>query len=282
MSTSWKVVRSAALFCASFKRVATILRTRDIGTLRSPRPVAVTFVVPAAVGVSTTGAGAMDGGSAAGSFPARMAAARRRPALNPTTGLLKSISGVLEVADADGAGVGVDAAAGAPVGASPTSTFINVAPTSTVSSTFATISLTIPDSRAFTSTVTLSVSIVHMTSPFVTPSPTFLAISMMVPSVMDSAPNPGTFSSIIEPTAANCRLSCNNDRLILPEPAGADPTTLPSGRHSAACLDKKDALRASNTFLVALFEMLRATDAPHRGGNMAIMFPLYGSKMFET
>mmetsp|Transcript_57421 Transcript_57421/g.122134 ORF Transcript_57421/g.122134 Transcript_57421/m.122134 type:complete len:213 (-) Transcript_57421:10-648(-) len=70
-------------------------------------------------------------------------------------------------------------------------------PTSTVSSGFAMISVMVPSSSAATSTLTLSVSMMTRISPFFTWSPAFTFHSMMVPSVMLSAPKLGVLMGLL-------------------------------------------------------------------------------------
>mmetsp|Transcript_43280 Transcript_43280/g.136744 ORF Transcript_43280/g.136744 Transcript_43280/m.136744 type:complete len:212 (+) Transcript_43280:36-671(+) len=89
---------------------------------------------------------------------------------------------------------GAAAAGAAPAGASPGVSVHKGCPTSAVSSALIKISTIVPDCSALTSTLTLSVSITTSRSSFFTWSPTFTFHSMIVPSVMLSAPKPGVFT----------------------------------------------------------------------------------------
>mmetsp|Transcript_41743 Transcript_41743/g.108106 ORF Transcript_41743/g.108106 Transcript_41743/m.108106 type:complete len:254 (+) Transcript_41743:769-1530(+) len=165
MSTSWKVVSIAAVFCDSLSVRAMVFLMRVIFTRRSSRdgPAATALVSVAAAGA---GVGALAG--AAGSGAA--------------------------------AGLGASAFGAALGGASPPG--LNLAkgwPTCTVSSGCARISMSVPFSLALTSTLTLSVSMTAMTSPSAQKSPAFFCHSCNVPSVMLSAPNSGVAIVLTSP-----------------------------------------------------------------------------------
>merc|ERR1719217_1478814 len=116
-----------------------------MGTRRSPLPVAATVVVVASGADGATGAAAAGAGV---TLPSRIALALRRPALKPYAGIDSMLS-VGTVAEAGAETAGALAGEAPAAGASPTSIFNSVAPTSTVSSTLAIISVTFPDSAAF-------------------------------------------------------------------------------------------------------------------------------------
>mmetsp|Transcript_103142 Transcript_103142/g.182810 ORF Transcript_103142/g.182810 Transcript_103142/m.182810 type:complete len:305 (+) Transcript_103142:640-1554(+) len=164
MSTSWKVVRNAVLLCDPFRLFAMVLRMR----LKRTRLSARLSAGAAAAGVGDAAAGAAGAAGAA----------------------------------AAGAGVGTAATSGAaaPAGGAPPRVIVQSSfPTSTVESTSALISVTVPASSASTSTVTLSVSINTRSWPFFTKSPALTFHSMMLPSVMESAPKAGVLTTIFSP-----------------------------------------------------------------------------------
>mmetsp|Transcript_10559 Transcript_10559/g.19447 ORF Transcript_10559/g.19447 Transcript_10559/m.19447 type:complete len:207 (+) Transcript_10559:833-1453(+) len=140
----------------------------------------------------------------------RSAAARRKPDFNAPKPVTTSGKPSLVATGALGAGaaVGADDSAAELEDTSPTAIFTRGTPTSTVSSTLTRCSLTVPASAALTSTVTLSVSMTTSTSPLATGSPGFFFHSMIVPSVMLSAPNSGTFCSNRSPGLLANRLAC--------------------------------------------------------------------------
>merc|ERR1719428_1076114 len=172
MSTSWKVVSMAVVFCASLSLDAILRRIRDIFVRRSSRP--------------PPGEGAAAGGVFAGS------------------GFEGAAFGE---AGADGAGAGLATFFGASAwalgdGAPPGMILQRGLPTSAVSPSFKAIDSRMPDSCALTSIVILSVSMLTSRSPFLTKSPTLKFHSIIEPSVMLSAPKSGTFISTGLPDAA--------------------------------------------------------------------------------
>mmetsp|Transcript_19577 Transcript_19577/g.29108 ORF Transcript_19577/g.29108 Transcript_19577/m.29108 type:complete len:207 (+) Transcript_19577:681-1301(+) len=167
ISTSWKVVSMAAVFCASFNLVATRWRMRDILTRFSVRS-----SVPLGFG-GAVGAGFAAGGGGGG------------------TGF--STTGGAVTASGSAAGVGAEA--GGAVSSSrtepppslglPSVSILNRScPTSTTSSISPRISVMTPSSGARTSTLTLSVSSTITTSSALTNSGVFIGISTIVPSVI--------------------------------------------------------------------------------------------------
>mmetsp|Transcript_74768 Transcript_74768/g.230991 ORF Transcript_74768/g.230991 Transcript_74768/m.230991 type:complete len:279 (+) Transcript_74768:558-1394(+) len=199
MSTSWNVVSMAVVFCASFSLLAMLCRIRVILTRLSP--LEATGASAAGLGVVAAGFGAgLDGAAAAG---------------------------------AAAAGAGLGGAAAALGGASPPGfSTARAWPTSTVESGSAKISTSVPFSSAFTSTLTLSVSMTARISPLAQKSPTCFCHSMSVPSVMDSAPNSGVLIWIV-PASAKRRTA---DKLSVARLAAA------SGR--ATCGRRKSCLWA--------------------------------------
>mmetsp|Transcript_70382 Transcript_70382/g.139612 ORF Transcript_70382/g.139612 Transcript_70382/m.139612 type:complete len:206 (+) Transcript_70382:1129-1746(+) len=102
---------------------------------------------------------------------------------------------------------GTEAAAGAPIPL-PTASFSSDCPLLTLSSAPTSSSVIVPDSAAFTSMLTLSVSISASNSPLVTTSPTCFLHSTSVPSVIDSAPKSSIFCSKISPLLLQKRRNC--------------------------------------------------------------------------
>ena len=210
MSTSLKVVSSAALSCALFNRLAMVWRMRVILTRSSPRapPVATGAAAAAGAGAGAGVAGPLAFASAAASTSSLV----RRPSLpvplmvegsTPCSSTARRTAGDMVCAGvsssseaAAGAGVSALAAAGAGAGAlAPSSMIAITAPTSTVSPTATTCCDITPATGEGTSTATLSVSRLAIGSSTATASPGCLSHSAIVPSVTDS-PRTGTLISV--------------------------------------------------------------------------------------
>ena len=207
------MVSIAAVFCASFRRLAIIRRKRDIGT-RSSRASLVRG--PAGAGaVLAAGAAILADPLAIAfctsalvrrpSFPVPEIAAGLR--LFSSTSLRTAGDNTAAAAEAAaagagaaGAGVAVGAGAGAvfaaglAAGAAPSSTNANSASTPTVSPSFATISANTPFTGDGTSNVTLSVSSSTIASSAPTASPADFIHLATVASTTDS-PRTGTLIS---------------------------------------------------------------------------------------
>mmetsp|Transcript_104804 Transcript_104804/g.163393 ORF Transcript_104804/g.163393 Transcript_104804/m.163393 type:complete len:228 (-) Transcript_104804:350-1033(-) len=162
MSHSWKVLSIAVVFWAFFKFFAIAFLIRVILTRRSG-------LLSLAVGADAVGAAvACDGGAAA------LGAA----VVGASTGFAPS------------------------VGASPRTNVQIGSSLTAVPSTGTRTSINVPDSCAVTSTVTLSVSMRAMISPFFTKSPVLNFHSCTVPSVILSAPKSGVFIVNFSPVGA--------------------------------------------------------------------------------
>mmetsp|Transcript_5901 Transcript_5901/g.7445 ORF Transcript_5901/g.7445 Transcript_5901/m.7445 type:complete len:320 (-) Transcript_5901:361-1320(-) len=159
ISTSWKVVRRAAVFCADLRRSATRFRRVDIFVRRSVRfPVIGSTVheVVGGAGVAGGGGGVGAAGAAAGGAAAAAGGASGAAAASGT-------------AAASGSGAVSAAGAAPPSGASASVSIRNkLLPTSTTSSISPKISTIFPGSVARTSTETLSVSSTTTTSSVLT------------------------------------------------------------------------------------------------------------------
>ncbi len=138
MSTSLKVVRIAALFCASLRRLATVWRRRVILTRSWPRPGPVTAAAGPVLGATLAGAGAEPDAIAA-----ITSSLVRRPSLpvpvmrlgsRPCSSTMRRTAGerVIDPASAcsgtaAAAGVGAAAGAGAGAGAGAETTGVGAA-----------------------------------------------------------------------------------------------------------------------------------------------------------
>src|SRR4051812_48728976 len=214
MSTSLKVVSMAAVFCASFRRLAMVRRSRVMRTLssRSARGRG-----PAGTAGLAAGAGWAEIDDSAAITSALVA----RPSLplgwiaaaaTPLSSASLRVAGPDAARLApdgggggdDGAGAGgADAALGAAVGTAagfattpdaPASIWQSTPPTWTVAPSATARSTTVPADMAFTSTVTLSVSSSHKGWSTVTASPALTSHLETVASVTDS-PSAGTLIS---------------------------------------------------------------------------------------
>mmetsp|Transcript_14564 Transcript_14564/g.40218 ORF Transcript_14564/g.40218 Transcript_14564/m.40218 type:complete len:213 (-) Transcript_14564:189-827(-) len=148
------------------------------------------FLPPLAGGLGTGGAGF---GAAGFAEPGCAAAAGVAGPAAVVAGFGAAGATASTAAAAGAAGVAAAFAGAAPGGGAAPPAFMvaNTWPTSTVSSALARSSSSMPFSSAFTSTLTLSVSMTARTSPLAQKSPTFFCHSMRVPSVMLSAPKSG-------------------------------------------------------------------------------------------
>ena len=215
MSTSLKVVSMAAVFCASFSRLAMVCRSRVIRTRSSRSPIAL--------GAAATCTGAGWAGASRASSTARASPLVIRPSL-PEPGMVagsslfsvtirwtEGASGIAGAAAGVGSGGGAGAAAtgfgatgaaaaGFGVGVAgaeaPPVTRPRSSPGVTVAPSAAAISDRTPSSGATTSSETLSVSSSTSSSSFLTASPAFFAQRATVASVTDS-PRVGVRISVI-------------------------------------------------------------------------------------
>mmetsp|Transcript_16096 Transcript_16096/g.25088 ORF Transcript_16096/g.25088 Transcript_16096/m.25088 type:complete len:208 (-) Transcript_16096:94-717(-) len=168
ISTSWKVVSMAAVFCASFNLVATRWRMRDILTRFSVR-----LSVPLGFGGAAVGAGFAAGGDGGGT------------GFSATGGAVAASGSGAEVGAETGGGVSSSRTEPPPsLGLPSVSILKRSCPTSTTSSISPRISVITPSSGARTSTLTLSVSSTITTSSALTNSGGFIGISTIVPSVI--------------------------------------------------------------------------------------------------
>ena len=182
ISISLKVVKHAAVFCATLSRLAIVWRMRVMGTLRSVRE-------PGAGG-ATVGLGAA-AGAAAAAFGAAAAAAAGAAAAGAALGAA--------AAGAAAAAFGAAAAGAAdPAGFFPSVSSCEIScPTLTVSPALTSCALRTPAFGDRISTDTLSVSMTTSTPSASTKSPTLASHFTMVPSLILS-PNEGTFVVSIE------------------------------------------------------------------------------------
>mmetsp|Transcript_84776 Transcript_84776/g.182832 ORF Transcript_84776/g.182832 Transcript_84776/m.182832 type:complete len:327 (-) Transcript_84776:144-1124(-) len=192
MSTSWKVVNMAAVFWASFSLCAMRCLMRVIFTRVSPRLfLAGAAEEPAGAGVATGLAGVFAAAFSAGAA------------------VFSAVAGAAEVLLL------------VSVLPAPSSSTKRGAPTSTSSPSAARSSTTVPEKGLWTSTVTLSVSILARMSSAFTTLPTSTVHSARTPWVIDS-PIDGTGISCRAPEAAD-EASDAGAGLSLTEDSDDDP-----------------------------------------------------------